>query len=730
MIICILLIGCIFFNILILDYSPNELFFLRDFLGIIGLFFLIVMPGFLIGYYILRITTDFINLLLYSIGLSLSFLVLTGFNINVLRFFELSEINVIIFIFFELLQFLILLILFSLNHRSIPKQYCKIILHSINSSNKKITISSLTVLIVLMGNFFSIILSKIYDFSYFYLFIILVNAFVILSLVICENKSDLFYLIIIFIISLSLLYQVTIYQLEDISKIGVFELPLWNFLESGNYNTTFDHFFFLPFFTMVFGRMGIVSLLYPILFSLIPIVAYQLFRMFFEKKIALVSAFLIIINPAYFMVMYTSPRDQLAQLFFVISILVIFDKEISITNKKILSGMFLISIIPMAYGYATLSLIYLLFGVLTSYLLIVGTQIYYREFKNNLKKTIYFAKNNEILKILKFNLLVFASTFFLYFYYTTNSSLFRTLSVIFKNFIFNVGSTELYEVGSAVSSLELGNVSTLGSFFRFLQIFIQISIVMGILILLGRGKNYPIELTSLALGGLVILFLSIVIPKFAVLGYGRLYNYCLFLLAIPCVLGGIKIFSLISKMINFIEIKRDNHYFKQIVTPLFLFSAFIIFPYFLFSTGFIYEITNQETTSSIDIPWSFILSGNRIDIIGSMKSDSDILASSWLKNFHMKSKIYGDSITLLFFSNINTLKKERADQSYSYDNVSNNYIFLREWNNRKGEMGYQTMKWSAGVQHSRVENHSSMIKKIMVSHKIYNSKCVIIYSDF
>ena len=55
----------------------------------------------------------------------------------------------------------------------------------------------------------------------------------------------------------------------------------------------------------------------------------------------------------------------------------------------------------------------------------------------------------------------------------------------------------------------------------------------------------------------------------------------------------------------------------------------ILIPYFLFTSGFIYEVTGQEVTDKIDTPYSIALSSYRLDLAGVFYWQ-DVTAAAWL----------------------------------------------------------------------------------------------------
>ncbi|MFC1951682.1 DUF2206 domain-containing protein [Chloroflexota bacterium] len=109
----------------------------------------------------------------------------------------------------------------------------------------------------------------------------------------------------------------------------------------------------------------------------------------------------------------------------------------------------------------------------------------------------------------------------------------------------------------------------------------------------------------------------------------------------------------------------------------------VLIPYFLFNTGFIFEVTSSELYNVVDTPSSTALSGYRTDMIASNYRENSVI--KWLPGVvDKKIPVYGDRYGYL------TLRFSVYGQSVPFPTDAtlipeNAYIFLRTWNVNRNE---------------------------------------------
>jgi uncharacterized membrane protein len=114
----------------------------------------------------------------------------------------------------------------------------------------------------------------------------------------------------------------------------------------------------------------------------------------------------------------------------------------------------------------------------------------------------------------------------------------------------------------------------------------------------------------------------------------------------------------------------------------------ILIPYFLFTSGFIYEATRQNITDRIDTPYSIALSSYRLDLAGVFYWQ-DGAAARWLtQQASDETKVYTDHHTFRplvlheFPGQIVGLPLDASELA------EDNYIYLSTWNTSKGELTF------------------------------------------
>jgi uncharacterized membrane protein len=114
----------------------------------------------------------------------------------------------------------------------------------------------------------------------------------------------------------------------------------------------------------------------------------------------------------------------------------------------------------------------------------------------------------------------------------------------------------------------------------------------------------------------------------------------------------------------------------------------VLIPYFLFTSGFIYEVTGDRVTDRIDVPYSIALSSYRLDLAGVFYWQ-DGSAASWLaQRTSDETQVYASYHTfkfLGFYDFPGQIADFPCDASHLQDD---SYIYLSTWNMSKGEMTF------------------------------------------
>ncbi len=636
--------------------------------NIVGFIYLTFVPGILILRLLNLEEIDVYKKILYSVGLSISFLMFTGFLMNLI--YPLLNIKNPISNLFLICTITVLVLALSiicyLRDNNQEKN-----LHYQNLIGKKDLISYNVLLLCLLP-FLAIIGTYLMN-SYqnniiLFLLIIIIGAIIILAAY--EKIPNRYYPFAIFVIALSLLFHSSLISNFllgwDINKEFyianlVITNGIWDMAMPGNVNSMLSITILAPIYSIVLDMslIWVYKIIYPLIFSLVPLGLYKIFQKQLNSKISFFSCLFFVFLFVFFIEMIQLARQEIAELFFVLLILLIIDRNKNI-RKSILLVIFALSLIVSHYG---LSYIYLII-LLGSYIIVF--------FIGNIGELKASKKLNISLNILKDNkiqftfVLLFIVSCIGWYVYTASSHSFITAvkigdqiaSSIYTDF-FNPDSVQgLQIVQSPAASL-------LHSIYKLLQYLGQFLIVIGFLSMIKKTNRYNFDLNYLVFSmiGLFLLFLGLTVPYFASsLNTSRLYQISLILLAPYCVVGTLVLIKLLNKPFN---IKLGEK------TGLKVFSIYLIV-FLLFNTGFIYEISGDLSTS-------YSLNSNT----DYPKFNSeDISGAKWIMDKRNNNVIYADEYRYQILYSFDRVNIGSYNESKLKLNKlkRNSYIYLGSYN--------------------------------------------------
>ena len=362
----------------------------------------------------------------------------------------------------------------------------------------------------------------------------------------------------------------------------------------------------------------VLKVLYPLIFSFIPLTLYQLLQKKFGKKTAFAAAFLLMAQQTFFTEMLGLARQMVAELFFVLLLLVILNEKMKPFNKMICFMIFSVALVTSHYALAEIFLFFISLACISSVLM---------------KRP---SRNITATMVAFFFIVMFS-----WYIYTSNSAVFDSF-VSYGNYIYHQlgqffnpasrGQTVLRGLGLE-SPPSIWN--TLSRAFAYLT---QFFIAFGFVALITKRINIQLEREHFTFTVTAVAFLValVAVPSLAeTMNMTRFYHILLFFLAPLCVLGAEFLVKLVSRR------KKELG-----VSVLLL---IVLVPYFLFQTGFVYEVTGSES-------WSLALSSYRIDSYklycsSGYTDDWSVFAAKWMhKNADIQhSQVYAD------LSSINTL---------------------------------------------------------------------------
>lgn len=423
----------------------------------------------------------------------------------------------------------------------------------------------------------------------------------------------------------------------------------------------------------------------------------------------------------FFTEMLTLARQEIAELFFMLLLVVATAKNIDRQHQKALLLTFATSVVISHYGVSYILMMLLVLGMF-----VVPC--------TGKSKTILFSP------VFVTSYVVFALSYFMY---VTRASIFHIAIGLSKNMIVNL--KEIFNPQySGSAAFVLRDLSFLYEIFRFINYVTIFFVILGIAVLLNEteiikklSSKFPFKGVSISHysrinnfnGDILVcsviafsLLIMSLLPWFssgASFGFTRLYHLTLFLLSLVCAIGGITFLGFFLS--TFFRGKKNN---IRIIAFLALFFSV----YLLFSSSFVFEISNDYSTSlslskhraekSVD----FKDVKTKLAFYNAYIPEEDIFSARWLSKYHTNSAtIYSDIV-----SNKNVLQsyggfywRQHRCIGINTDIPQGTYIYLRKFNYVDGLM--------VGPSLSDWWNTSSISPALKTKSKIYSNGGSVIY---
>lgn len=530
------------------------------------------------------------------------------------------------------------------------------------------------------------------------LLFLLIEIALVASLIALNIIPSKYYALAISMIALSLLWHTSLISsyftgwdinIEYYLQKTVLNSGYWDYKQSSDVGSMLSVVILAPVYTIFTGlsAVWIFKIIYPIYYSLVPLGLYRLYsKVFNNEKMAFWGTFLFISFYVFFRDLTGLARQQIAEFFFMLILLVIMERNINPFRKSILLLCFSFSIIVAHYGLSY----FLLIILVSSYLLVYIYKLLWKD------------------KIETINLnyiLFFVITCLSWYMFMNSSHLFSELVIIgnkifisLRDLFFNVASRD-DEIMLAIGMKGPEYTSIQRIIYLYLQYFINLIIIIGFSRALINAKRKHINLNYIMLSiasCLFFIFLVVLPLASSIFGSGRVFHLVLFLLAPMCFLG-------IATILGYI--KKTN--VKNLLTQVFLVLIFI--PYFLFNSGFIFEVTGDRPTS--------ISISKKIN--QPLFSTAEIISKDWVGDYLSNKeniKIYSDVYSKLLLTGEMGLQSK----GLSIDNINeakSNFIYLRKFNIDSGQFYVYDPKLASRRFDYLVIDHSLLKNK----DKIYDN---------
>jgi len=700
---------------------------------LIGFIYLTFIPGILILRILKLHKLGSIETLLYTVGLSLSTLMFTGFFMNMLYplFGISSPISLVPLIITISVVVLVLCVLCYVRDKDLSYP-------SFIDIKDILYPPALFLCLIPFLAVFGTYLVNFYQNNILLMLLIITLALIAISIAFDKFIPENFYHLAVFVIAITLLFHTSLismylwgydihheYYLANLVKGS----SQWDLTIPANTNAMLSIVMLSPIYSNICGMSltWVFKIIYPLLFSLVPLGLYQVFRKQTNNKIAFLSCFFFVSISTFYTEMLQLARQEVAELFLVLLILLMINKNMNKTARSFLFIIFGISLAVSHYGTSYLYMFCIIFAWL---ILVTGVNPRMQKLMKNFypkfgTKNDEPAANSAPLKIKDRTIsstfvLLFVTFTIAWYIYISSSSPFDTIIHIGNHIASSIFKDFLNPAVAQGLSVIIAKETPMREITKYLHLIAQFFILVGLiaLILKREGMKFEREYSAVAYINLVIGFSGIALPHFAsALNTSRLYQVILILLAPFCIIGGLTVFRMLSRVV------RVSWTEKRARISLKMLSVFLAI-FLLFNSGWVYEVAG-------DHPSSIALSQQSVNQYGDAKDKNafytsfyttgDVIGVKWMsKNQNDNSKIYADfGRTILVFRSYGMMPDEHI--LTNTNNVpDNSYIFL----------GYPNVHYRLMSDPNLPENYwniASISPLLNMMNKIYSNGDVEIY---
>jgi uncharacterized membrane protein len=617
------------------------------FRDIIVFIYLSFIPGFALLKLLKLKETSFLDTILFSAGLSIAFLMFMGWLVNELYVIlglsqPLSTIPLTIAISAATL------IIFFIEYRRDLSETSKL---SINLGVEPKNVFPLSIILVLLP-----ILSAL-GVLYLNVSFILLSCSIIAILCVMSIGSkrlvpENLFPFLIFSISISLMCLVILTSKYIVGwdanlEYYVFRLTQinghWGFLNANinplialNFNSMLSITLLPAIYSAMMNANGeiVFKILYPFIFSLIPLALYRIFEKQFGKLIGLLSTLFFIFTSSAFYGLEPLSLDRqiVGEFFLLLSVFLLVDRTIPMTKRRLLLVAFGVAL---AVSHYSLAFLYLSFVVLV---FIVS------KIKPKIDRTI-----NFMTIVL---LLLFVLTFSFYAFYS--NSVLPTLANAIKAVVYGLSTGNTHVgAGTATNLYSVPQVFTAATWINLAMLIIpNLLLIIGILVIILKPKGTGIsdQFRIMSIAAAIVLAASTIVPSFATsFNFSRFYAITILFLS-PCfVFGGQTLLVTIRKTWTKIKrsLKRQIDSKSKNMNIAFLLIAIILGGYFLSQLGFVNRVTGDKIKSYY-IDFDRIQASDEaqvkvIFLVGAYIPEQDVSSAVWLLNHKVATaKVYAD----------------------------------------------------------------------------------------
>ncbi len=613
---------------------------------IIVFIFLSFIPGFAILRLFKLKEISFLDTILFSVALSIAFVMFMGLLVNELYlFFGLSQPLSTVPLTVAISAFT--LTAFFIEYRRDLSETLK---QKTNFEDKLKDVFPLSILLFLLPLLSA--LGVLYlNVSVILLSDAIIAALCVMSVVSRRLVPENLFPFLIFSISIALVCQVLLTSKYIVGSDANFEYYVfrltqinghWGLLNANvnsigtlTYNSMLSITLLPAIYSSLMNAQGeiVFKFLYPFIFCLVPLTLYRICEKQFGKLIGFLSTLFFVFTYSAF---YGSEplslnREIVGELFLLLSVFLLISKTIPVTKRRLLLIIFGAALVVSHYSLAYI------------YLAIVAIVFIISRVKPKIDDTL-----NTVTV-----LLLFIMTFS---WYTLTSAPLTSMVSTIKLAFVELTTTGGSPIGGGASMMfGIPQVFTVASWINLLLSGIaNLFLIIGVLVIILRSKGTgisPLYRVMIIIAG-ILLAVSLIVPIIAsTLNFTRFYAITLLFLASCFVFGGKALLEIIGKAWTKIKrtLKRQSASKSKNIDIVLLLIAIILAAYFLSQVGFVNNVTNSAI-HSYNTDFDRMITSNesqvKITLYGIYIPEQDVFSASWLLNHKVETaEVFGDYLS-------------------------------------------------------------------------------------
>ena len=349
----------------------------------------------------------------------------------------------------------------------------------------------------------------------------------------------------------------------------------------GRFNSMLSITIFPAIYSSVLGMdpTWVLKIIYPLVFSFVPVGLFLMWKPYVGSKRAFFSIFLFVAQLTFYTEMIGLDRQMIAELFAVLLFTVLLSRKMSRFNKSLCFIVFAAALVVSHYALSYIFMCFIAFAWALFYFLRRSSKI-------------------RLSMVVIFTVLVFS-----WYIYTSNAGAFASFLKFGNHVVGSLG--DFFDFGSrgegVLRGIGLASSPTfLNTLSRGIAYLIQVFIVIGFLSVFTKRTNirFNRDYIVFALASISILAANILLPGFAqTMNVERFYHVTLFFLAPFCVIG-LEVFVGILRHYRLnSELKLNQklgHKMRRLPTIL---TVALLVSYFLFQTNFLYVVAGSQSWS-------------------------------------------------------------------------------------------------------------------------------------